>query len=326
MKEAYYFSHDANARHDPKILAMRSVYGTEGYGWYWIVVEMLREQENYKIKIGKYTWNALAMQMQCNADTAHKFVSDCIEEFELLHSDNEYFWSNSLLKRMNKKNEKSEKARKAAAARWGKKAKDKGKNNDSNKENSKENSSNADAMQTHSESNALNESKVNESKVKESKVKDITTIEDDTEEINEDEKQNPVADVDADSIQQEEDDLAILNNAVEEKPLEKIENEYKKIISKNTIGANDLKEIVQVFEKYKDVEFIIKCIKQASENNKRKYGRNTIKSFSYITTVIDDEYKKLQLRQKAVNVIPIKGGENHGSNNGENGQQRNFGF
>ncbi|MFG6179738.1 Lin1244/Lin1753 domain-containing protein, partial [Halomonas sp. THAF12] len=70
MKNTYYFSHDGNARNDPKILSMRSVYGSEGYGWYWIIIEMLREQEDYKIKINKYTWNALAMQMQFDADAA----------------------------------------------------------------------------------------------------------------------------------------------------------------------------------------------------------------------------------------------------------------
>ena len=65
-KDAYYFSHDANARQDPKILEMISVYGIEGYGRYWILVEMLREQSDYTLSLtGKYTFNALAMQMQC---------------------------------------------------------------------------------------------------------------------------------------------------------------------------------------------------------------------------------------------------------------------
>jgi hypothetical protein len=44
MKDAYYFSHDTNARNDPKIAAMRQSYGVEGYGLYWIVVEMLAER------------------------------------------------------------------------------------------------------------------------------------------------------------------------------------------------------------------------------------------------------------------------------------------
>ncbi|MCP3026635.1 DnaD domain protein [Halobacillus sp. A5] len=172
MKNTYYFSHDGNARNDPKILSMRSVYGSEGYGWYWIIIEMLREQNDYKIKINKYTWNALAMQLQCNADAAHRFASDCINEFELLHTDGEYFWSESLLKRMEVKDTKSEKAKKAAQARWKKKARQDG---DSSGKSSEDKKSNAKDMQPHSERNAdampnkEKKSKVNESKEKKSK-------------------------------------------------------------------------------------------------------------------------------------------------------------
>ena len=48
-KEAYYFSHDANARNDIKIKAMMSRYGYEGYGMYWAIVEMLRETKDYEL-------------------------------------------------------------------------------------------------------------------------------------------------------------------------------------------------------------------------------------------------------------------------------------
>lgn len=165
MKEAYYFSHDSNARHDPKILSMRSVYGSEGYGWYWIIIEMLREQDDFKIEITKYVWNALAMQTQCTADALHNFVEDCINEFKLFESDGEFFWSESLKRRMEIRNDKSEKARKAAEARWGKASKDKG----STESDDKQSKSNANAMQPHSNRNAIKEKKVKESKGKENK-------------------------------------------------------------------------------------------------------------------------------------------------------------
>ena len=170
-KEAYYFSHDSNARHDPKILEMRSVYGAEGYGWYWIIIEMLREQSDYKIKLTKYVWNALAMQMQCSADAAHKFVSDCINEFKLFESDGEYFWSNSLIRRMKSRDERSEKARKAAQARWQKANNDKG-SGDSDDVEDEQCDSNADAMQTQCDSNAIKEKKIKEKKIKENKERE----------------------------------------------------------------------------------------------------------------------------------------------------------
>lgn len=40
-KDAYFFSHDCNARNDPKILALRSVYGAEGYGVYFIQLKSI---------------------------------------------------------------------------------------------------------------------------------------------------------------------------------------------------------------------------------------------------------------------------------------------
>lgn len=148
MKEAYYFSHDSNARHDPKITAMRAAYGATGYGWFWVLIEMMRESDEYQLKMkGKYSFNAFALQMQSNTDEAKKFIDDCIHEFELFESNDQFFWSPSLLRRMSKREEKSGKARAAAQVRWG-----------------KESELDANAMQTHSERNALKESKVNESK------------------------------------------------------------------------------------------------------------------------------------------------------------------
>src|SRR5665647_542659 len=124
-KDAYYFSHDSNARNDPKILAMRSVYKSSGYGWYWIIVEMMRDQSEYKIDIrSKYVWDAFALEMQCKAEESQAYIKDCIEEFKLFETDTQYIWSESLIRRMQFKEEKSEKARQSALVRWNKSDKD----------------------------------------------------------------------------------------------------------------------------------------------------------------------------------------------------------
>ena len=100
-KEAFYFSHDANARRDPKIVQMMSVYGYEGYGWYWAIVEMMREQEEWKLDwTGKYFIQGLAKELSTDAERALSFVDDCVEEFKLFLKDDTYMWSESLLKRM----------------------------------------------------------------------------------------------------------------------------------------------------------------------------------------------------------------------------------
>jgi len=45
-KEAFYFPHFCNARHDRKIRRMRKELGTEGYGVYFMLLETLREQHD----------------------------------------------------------------------------------------------------------------------------------------------------------------------------------------------------------------------------------------------------------------------------------------
>jgi len=118
MKDAYYFKHDSNARHDPKIKSLINKYGIEGYGRFWIVIEMLREATRYKLDDKKYIWEALAEQMKCDIKEVKQFVKDCIEEFELLAENNGCFYSESLLKRMNELDEIREKRRQAAYKSW----------------------------------------------------------------------------------------------------------------------------------------------------------------------------------------------------------------
>ncbi|GJM72965.1 hypothetical protein HMSSN036_51810 [Paenibacillus macerans] len=160
MKEAYYFSHDSNARHDPKITAMRGVYGSEGYGWYWMLVEMMRESEGYKLDMqSKYTFNAFALQLHADSKRVEQFIHDCIHEFNLFEADATHFWSASLLRRMNIREQKTEARRKAAKARW-----------DKEKRASGESAENANTMQMHSnaDANAMQgkERKLNKSKIK----------------------------------------------------------------------------------------------------------------------------------------------------------------
>lgn len=122
-KETFYFSHDSNASEDPNILKMRSIYGWLGYGWYWMLVEMMRNQKDFKLNLdGKYTYNAFAMKMQCTEEQAEQYIQDCINEFKLFKFEDGYFWSESLLRRMAKKEEKKQKrieaAKRGAEKRW----------------------------------------------------------------------------------------------------------------------------------------------------------------------------------------------------------------
>jgi hypothetical protein len=49
-KESFYFSHDYNARNDEKILELRSNFGAEGYGVFWMLIETMAENANGGVK------------------------------------------------------------------------------------------------------------------------------------------------------------------------------------------------------------------------------------------------------------------------------------
>lgn len=169
-KDAYFFSHDCNARNDPKILALRSVYGAEGYGVYFMLVEILREQPEYRLSVNKYIWNTLAMQMQVEASRLEQIITDCCTEFAengstLLVNDGEYLYSASLLRRMGKVDDISNLRREAAQKRW--------KNQPCKADDgSGASSSNANAEQTDANKRKAKQSKAKQSKAEEKKAKE----------------------------------------------------------------------------------------------------------------------------------------------------------
>ena len=118
-KEAYYFSHDANARNDEKVLMLRAEHGLEGYGIFWILIEMMFESSDTCLCHSKIKGIAVS----CNIDITvlESVINTCIEE-KLFDSDGEVFYSDSLIKRKAKyldiKTKKSEAGKKGMAKRW----------------------------------------------------------------------------------------------------------------------------------------------------------------------------------------------------------------
>lgn len=123
-KDSYYFKHDAHARHDPKIKALIKKYNIEGYGRFWIIVEMLRESSNYKIEDQEYVWGSIAEEFKTDISTAKIFINDCIDVFHLFVRDEGFFYSASLLERMIKLDEIRSKRKKSSDDYWERKKKE----------------------------------------------------------------------------------------------------------------------------------------------------------------------------------------------------------
>lgn len=138
---AEYFSHDYASRDDEKIRNVMFQFGWEGYGIYWGLVESLYQNDGYM----QTHFDRIAYEMRIEKSMLISIISD----FGLFKTHDDLFYSKSVLHRLKLRKGKSMAAKKAAEIRWGK-----GKQKDAN------------ALQTHNDSNAIKESKGKERKGK----------------------------------------------------------------------------------------------------------------------------------------------------------------
>ena len=99
-KDAFYFKHDSNAQADLKHKALRKHYGWEGYGWFWLLIELLRNEETYKLEYSQFTFDALAGDMNCSPDKVKEFIDYCISPVKLFEKNGSHFYSPRLLRDM----------------------------------------------------------------------------------------------------------------------------------------------------------------------------------------------------------------------------------
>jgi len=96
-KDAYYFSHDSNARFDPKILKLKCKFGLEGYGFYFSILEIMRDACDYMLNIEEI--DALAYELQIEEKKIKSMIEICIE-IGLFIQENNKIYSKSFLNRM----------------------------------------------------------------------------------------------------------------------------------------------------------------------------------------------------------------------------------
>jgi len=105
-KDAYYFSHDSNAKDDFKCMLLIEELGLEGYGIFWVLVETLREQENFKYPL------KLLSSLARKYNTTVAKMEVVVRNYSLFTVEDEtFFFSNSLNKRMELMNKKREQAK-----------------------------------------------------------------------------------------------------------------------------------------------------------------------------------------------------------------------
>ena len=158
-KESFYFTHDYGARNDPKILELRAVYGLEGLGLYWCIVETLAEAEDGYINPNLLA--GLSIGYGLTKAKLQEYI-DFMINVELMRVDENGYYSKRMMEHKQIRKKLSDAGKKGAKSRWG--------NRVANGE------ANEELKGGHSTPNAK-EKKVKERKVKESKVKSNSNTE-----------------------------------------------------------------------------------------------------------------------------------------------------
>ena len=197
-----YFSHDSNAKDDPKCMLLIEQLGLEGYGIYWVLIELLRDQPENKYPI------ALIGAIARRYNTTAEKVKTVVYNYDLFTIIDNMFFSDSLNARMLIVNSKSKQASLAGKKSAEKRALSSGRSTDVQRE-----------------SNGRSTIKVNEielNKIKENNNKDIV--------INTLGKELPIESDSADIVLEDSELVSIELKCDKEKSSEKREINYQKIV------------------------------------------------------------------------------------------------
>jgi hypothetical protein len=221
-KDTFYFSHDYNSRNDDKIKRLIRKHSMEGYGVWWAIVEDLYNNANAL----PYDCEGIAYDLR----VGENLVESVLNDFDLFVIQDGKFGSISIGNRLDFRNEKSLKARESAHKRW---------NNSS---------TDANALRTLCDSNAIKERKVKESKVKESIITDVSL------------------------------NLLANNIVISEVEFEKLKKEYTQDVTESAIKYLSNYKLEKNYKTKSDYLTIKRWVIDAVKKQNINYGINTIRT------------------------------------------------
>jgi|LakMenE01Jun11ns_1017448.scaffolds.fasta_scaffold9954161_6 hypothetical protein len=115
-KESFYFRHDYNARNDDKVLELRSKFGAEGYGVFWMIVETMAENEDGGVKASLI--GGLSLGYGVAKDRLLEVILYCLE-IGLFYEESGCYYSKRLLTHKEFRKSLSQFGASGAAKRWG---------------------------------------------------------------------------------------------------------------------------------------------------------------------------------------------------------------
>jgi hypothetical protein len=107
-----WFPHDIDACDDPKIMVLITQLGWEGYGLYWMLIQRLCKERQYYLPL------SLIDSISRVSQVSKEKLEAIIAKFGLFETQNEYFYSPSLINRMEDYDKKVEINRNNAIKGW----------------------------------------------------------------------------------------------------------------------------------------------------------------------------------------------------------------
>lgn len=112
-KDVYYFPHDANAHRDPKCSALINDFGMEGYGLYWMLIEVMHEQKNGMIEKFPKLFDGLSRDFNCTPEALRSIVEALLRDYCLLQEDEKHIWSERVVRNIETRKKKYESKKEA---------------------------------------------------------------------------------------------------------------------------------------------------------------------------------------------------------------------
>jgi hypothetical protein len=115
-KDTFYFQHDYNARNDEKILELRSIFGAEGYGVYWMLLESMAETLDGKLNLSLI--GGLSLGYGVAKGRLSEIVEFCVN-VGLFEREMQFFLSKRMVQHKSFRVECSKNGKEGALKRWG---------------------------------------------------------------------------------------------------------------------------------------------------------------------------------------------------------------
>lgn len=109
MKEAFYFPHDNNAHSDPKLMSVFMETGLRGIWLYWILVELMHQQENGMITFEQYKHYVKWYSSHEDNDINEQLMNTCLTNGLFCKTDDGFVYSKRVLQNKEFREELSKK-------------------------------------------------------------------------------------------------------------------------------------------------------------------------------------------------------------------------